>query len=583
MGQIFSGGSSRPVTTEELESVATMREALAQMPVPVLQRRDNPHEYLFFALFDGSGQDANNPKLGPPTNIGEIYRQGKKLEDDPDKRIGMHYEKGIGAQSNSIARKFDGVLASTWADGIEKMYREFSKQARNWIENDPQAQISVAGVGYSRGSVQAVGFSRLVDQYGIVHPDDLTFGRDRDGNITVISSRPPLVAPGEVAQAAGLFDPVGTHMPRNYNSRQPPSVISSVSMLAGNEQRTLFPHLAINDPGMTADGRALNVSVPGGHSNVGGGNREPGLEILAGNAMIDYLNRLRDEPIFEKRPVPDLAMMTVYQAHGVTSGFGMRLDRDGQRDLREELANCKIVDPCRDIEPINQALSARFERPLGAVDPLEQMQLQGQIDQARASERSPQRSGVARHEPEPQTIQPSGDPHVDRYIDALLAGDQAAARAASRAFHDSDEGRRMLSEGRALARAERERQPGRDDPLFAQALHHVEALGPQAGGYRDPEQLERVAGAIALRAREAGMPAIAAVVPSQDGTRLFAVGNHPGNAADPRAAVDKTLAAIQPLDHSLQQLATETQRQVHDAALMAERRQLEAQQPGMSR
>jgi hypothetical protein len=46
MGQVLSGGSSRPITAEELQSIETLRQSIAQMPVPVLQRRDNPQGML---------------------------------------------------------------------------------------------------------------------------------------------------------------------------------------------------------------------------------------------------------------------------------------------------------------------------------------------------------------------------------------------------------------------------------------------------------------------------------------------------------------------------------------------------------
>ena len=131
MGQVLSRGDSRPATAEELQAIATMREALSQLPVPTLQHRDNPHEYLFFAFSDGSGQDVNNHKLGPPTNVGILATQAKKLRDDPSNRIGYGYAKGIGAQSNGFARAVDGSIAATWDSGIKKMYREFASKAQN--------------------------------------------------------------------------------------------------------------------------------------------------------------------------------------------------------------------------------------------------------------------------------------------------------------------------------------------------------------------------------------------------------------------------------------------------------------------
>lgn len=482
MGQLLSRGDSRPVTAQELQAVVTMREALSQMPVPTLQHRDNPHEYLFFALLDGSGQDLDKLELGPPTNVGVLAMQVRELKRDPNNRIGGYYTEGIGAQDNGAVRLADGWLALTWDDGIKEMYREFAAQSAKWLREDPKAQISVVGVGYSRGGVQDVGFHRLIDQYGITNPEDLKFGRDRNGNLTVESSLPPLVPPGQMAQAVGLFDPVATHMPRNYDSRQPPSVISSFSMLAANEQRELFPHQTINDLGMTPDGRALTALGPGGHSNMGGGSREPGLEILHGNTMIDYLNRLRDEPIFEKRPVPtDPAMFTVYQAQGVTAGFGLKMDHDGQRNLREELANCRIVDPCLDSEPMDRELAAKFEYRRIPYDPVEQAQLQALINRlppgqmqdtphisGRRDERQPGVHDAISQLANPQ-LQPKteADRLFDNAFNAYLSDDAQAFRAAMQDYRQSSYGQAWEQQQREFSQSLRAQE--QQDALQQQA------------------------------------------------------------------------------------------------------------------
>ncbi|MGY8563636.1 DUF2235 domain-containing protein [Paracidovorax citrulli] len=360
-----------------------MREQLGQLSVPLLQRQGNAHEHLFFAFLDGTGQDLDNPKLGPSTTVGLLFEQALAQSAEPDNRMGAHYSRGIGTQPNAVGRTLDGMLAYSWDDGIKDAYVELARKTNLWVRSDPESEVRVIGTGYSRGAVQTAGLLRLIDQYGIADPADLKFGNDQNGNISVLSSSPPLIGPGKVAQAALLFDPVATNMPRNYDARLPPSAISRVAILAAHEQRELFPHQAINDPGMTPDGRAINVAAPGGHSNVGGGNRDAGLEILTGNAAIDYLNTLRDQPLFEKRAVPmDLDTMTLYQARGATALYGLKIDGDGQRNLREALANCKIVDPCNDSEPIDQALAARFEHRSIQPDPAEQAQLQALVELA---------------------------------------------------------------------------------------------------------------------------------------------------------------------------------------------------------
>lgn len=387
MGSIGSGTGSRPATAEDLQIEQTLRQQLGQLSVPLLQRQDNPNQYLYFAFLDGTGQDLNNPDLGAPTTIGLAFRQAERVARDPESRVGAHYSKGIGTQESAVGRAIDGALAYSYRDGIEEAYTALAIRTRLWKQENPNAEIHVVGAGYSRGAVQTAGLLRLIDEYGIASPVDLKFGRDSSGNISVISDEPRLIPPGRTAQAVLLLDPVATTMPNNYDARLPPSVISRVSILAADERRELFPHQTINDPGMTPDRLAINVTAPGGHSNVGGGNKEPGLEILTGNAAMDYLNLLSDRPVFEKRPVPsDLSTVTVYQASGATAAFGLKLDNDGQRNLRDELASCKIVDPCRDSEPVDQELAAQFEYRSIQVDVVERAQLQALVQQAVARE-----------------------------------------------------------------------------------------------------------------------------------------------------------------------------------------------------
>lgn len=383
MGELNSSTGSRPASAEDLRLQQSLREQMAQLSVPLLQNRSNSHEFLFYAFLDGTGQDLNNPKLGEPTTIGLAFKQVEQRANEPESRIGTHYSRGIGTQQNALGRALDGAFAYSWDDGIKEAYRALADQAQQWKQADPEAQIRLVSAGYSRGAVQVAGLARLVDAYGIANPASLEFGKDTNGNITVMSKLPALVAPGQAVQATLHLDPVATHMPANFDARLPPSVISRVSILAADERRELFPHQTINDPGITADRLAINVTAPGGHSNVGGGNKEPGMEILTGNAAFDYLNRLSDTPLFEKRPVPtDLSSITVYQAGGATAVFGLKLDNDGQRNLRDELANCKIVDPCRDSEPVDQKLASQFEYRSIPFDAVEQAQLQALVQQA---------------------------------------------------------------------------------------------------------------------------------------------------------------------------------------------------------
>lgn len=73
MGELTRKGEFRAVTQQDLEVNDRARAMQALHEVPVLQRAGNPHEHLFFALFDGTGQDVDNPRQSP-TNVGALAR-----------------------------------------------------------------------------------------------------------------------------------------------------------------------------------------------------------------------------------------------------------------------------------------------------------------------------------------------------------------------------------------------------------------------------------------------------------------------------------------------------------------------------
>lgn len=530
MGELFEKGNSRPATEQDLELYEQARTLQSRQETPILQRINGPHEYLFLALFDGTGQDAGNPSQ-LKTNVGLLYDQAKRLANDPMERVGYAYVEGIGTQNHPLKRAIDGLSPYTWDDKIERAYRELATQAKEWKEQDPDASVRVAGVGYSRGAVLSAGLARLVDQYGIADPEELHFGRDARGNIAVESPRPPLVPPGQTAQAVGLFDPVATGMPANYDARMPPSVISGYSMLAANEQRVVFPHQSIIDAELSPDHRFLRVPVPGGHSNVGGGNREQGLETLAFNSMADYLNGLRDRPLFEYRPLPaDRAVYSVYQARGVTAVPG--LDGDGVRNLREELANCRIVDPCRDAEVVDETLARRFEyrrlQPAATIPALSALQ----HDHVRDAQPPAGRAGI---------LPPSDPAHPDHsMLQQIRSGVRGIDQHAGKDYDDASE--RLSRSLLAASKDSRNLYPGQDVPLSTNALARVDH-----------------------------------VVMGKDGRHAFAVGGDLGNPARRWATVDVAQAILTPVEQSDMKLEV-ANRQIADELQRARQQDMQRQQ-----
>ncbi len=227
-GWLSDGVTFYPADDTRLAMYQRAREQLANFDEPVLIHAGNPHEYLFVATLDGTGNDANkDPEHA--TNVASIRQDiAAHMSEHPHIRVG--YVAGAGTQENALKRALDGADGYTCEERAELMYKKFIEQAKEWREADPDAQISLASVGFSRGGDEVAIFARLVHERGIQDPAGAHYTYTADHLVAKVEyTDPPLVAPGQVAQAVALMDPVGTgNEVRNDDRRPPPSVVSGI-------------------------------------------------------------------------------------------------------------------------------------------------------------------------------------------------------------------------------------------------------------------------------------------------------------------------------------------------------------------
>lgn len=354
---------------QRMQSYADARAALSHLYAPVFIHADNPHEYLYIAAFDGTGNDKFKDP-GHETNVAKISDQIDRLVKSENSRIGGGYISGPGTQDNVFKRTLDGILGFSYDARAEQMYSLLSGQARTWIHADPQAQIRVAGVCFSRGCEELAAFARMIDERGIQDPTGATYARNADGLVTHAEyTRPALVAPGQVAQAVLLFDPVGTGTPeQRLDRRLPPTVISGVQLNAMDERRSAFKLDRIIDPGVTADGRFLGVNLTGAHCDIGRCYSRDGLGILSGNLGIDFLNGLSDRRFLVRDPEPDDPNLNV--VHRSEDGMLLyrilpKVNRANPNGYVELLVPAdragSVLDPYN-AEPRDETLNRQFER-----------------------------------------------------------------------------------------------------------------------------------------------------------------------------------------------------------------------------
>ncbi|WP_158549182.1 T6SS phospholipase effector Tle1-like catalytic domain-containing protein [Lysobacter silvisoli] len=463
------GVSTYPADAHDLASYEQASQALSQLSTPVLVRSSNPHERLFVAAFDGTGNSMLKDAPANHTNVADIVRQTAAANSRGLTNVRVEYMEGPGTQDGALKRGWDAATGNSYEDRVEEMYARFTAQSKRWLAEDPEAQIRVVSVGFSRGAEQAAGFTRLVDERGIQDPKGRVEDRDLFGNLKQVRYPEPALVPAhQVPQAVALFDPVGTGKPRDHDRRQPPSVLSGFQITAEDERRNLFKSTSILDPGATENGRFLNVTVGGAHSDIGGSYTLNGLSVRSGNLMVDYLNSLSDQPFLAKRAVPAAPEMNVVhrsEEHSRlyrTSDF----DKDGQRDRMERLTPSKKVAHPNDNEPRDEAMNERFAHRPVAIGPV-------------PAERPRLQDG-----PAPVVA----DTHAlfERLGRAAVDGDVDGARAVGGSFLASEQGLSLQRRGGEQAQAAAPAEPERPRQQ-AEANDPTPPTQPPPG-YEGPER-----------------------------------------------------------------------------------------------
>ena len=372
------GVSTYPADQHDLDSYRQASQALSKLQVPVLVHASNPHERLFVAAFDGTGNSIYNDASENHTNVAMIYEQIQAAQKRGLTNIGSGYVEGPGTQDGAIARTKDLISGTTFESRVEEMYKQFVDQAKAWLKEDPNAQISLAITGFSRGAEQAAALAVLVHERGIQDPEGAKYIRNKDNLITRVEyTKPSLVKPGQIAQAVGLFDPVGTGEPRSHNRTLPPSVISGFQITAEDERRDQFKSTNILEPGFRENNHFLNVTVGGAHCNIGGGYRANGISIRNGNAMIDFFNGLSDRPYLDKTFEPSDPKLNVVhrsEEHQRLIYTTRNFDRDGTRARIEDVDNPVLCQrgakrDCWNKDPLDQAMDRRFEHRATPIAP----------------------------------------------------------------------------------------------------------------------------------------------------------------------------------------------------------------------
>jgi hypothetical protein len=204
----------------------------------------NPKMRVLTVHFDGTQNDKDNIPHG---EIPSLVAESHHLMNVNDRLASLYYS-GVGTKTNKVNGLLESVTGMGASTRAEKAYRDVCEQVKRWREEDPDCEVHVHVVGFSRGAGTGVHFMNLLHDRGI-----RPHGKDT----------PALTGmePGEVKSSAVLLDAVTTGN-LNLKLTLPESNLCTLHLTAGGEERLTFPLTTLKDESAKGD-----VSLVTGHHN----------------------------------------------------------------------------------------------------------------------------------------------------------------------------------------------------------------------------------------------------------------------------------------------------------------------------
>lgn len=321
MGTTPNAHKATPLTEQEkqnwLDAIVMMDDTF--LPALAWQGAGHEHKHVFVAAFDGTWNDRENLRPGEVmTNPALLEKELSALYDE---RLSGNYYNGVGTRENALMKVLNGMTGEGSEQRAEQAFRDFQKQSLEWLKEDPDAQIHVVTVGFSRGAASARHFLNLVDERGVPADAGRKLVEPSPYSESPFDTKAYQVydkfakQPGTVTSSALLYDTVATGQEQVLKLGIPASTRYVVHITSQDEDRPHFPLTAIHGARSDAANsvRFLTVSLPGVHSDIGGGY-EKGVGKLGHYLGDQVLHRLGFD--IEPGRVPTEALNEGRHRHG---------------------------------------------------------------------------------------------------------------------------------------------------------------------------------------------------------------------------------------------------------------------------
>ncbi|MEO0367948.1 MAG: hypothetical protein AAF197_04075, partial [Pseudomonadota bacterium] len=257
MGILGKDDGGRDATREELAKYDQYTNELREMEHVDRYDAEDPNQRLMVLAFDATRSDRLKPgtKHTNPDILEELV-----VESD---RVSSFYVHGVGTRSaTKLGSWFEMITGAGSIERAELAYRQLVEQVQDWYRENPNVEIHVSTIGFSRGVGSQRHFANLVEDLGI--PNESCTGY--------------LIEPGAVKQdLMFMYDGVVTGQEKVLDLPIPASVGYTSHLVAEHEKREAFDLASTHNPLLPNQPNRDENAFAGGHTNMGGEETYQGL------------------------------------------------------------------------------------------------------------------------------------------------------------------------------------------------------------------------------------------------------------------------------------------------------------------
>lgn len=247
----------RNATRQELQQYEVIEEGINKLDTSGTFDSADKNQRLFYVSFDGTRNDRKDPD---PDYIRTNPDIMQTLVSEST-NVKSKYIRGVATQtSNMIEEAYKSATGDECEDRSKEAYDAFCEQAIAWHAENPNVEIHLSTVGFSRGATSQRHFANMVQRQGVPDPDGTGF----------------IIPPGGVHQdVMVLYDTVATNEEDLMLSI--PSGVKAIQIVANHENRINYDSVRITDPLYPDDPGIFEGGAAGAHCDVGGGYDYHGL------------------------------------------------------------------------------------------------------------------------------------------------------------------------------------------------------------------------------------------------------------------------------------------------------------------